>query len=328
LDRYRYVSTLNTGTASVSQGSLSWPATAWYPQGFNQIHIASVAAEPTVGATEYAILSQPVTKSRSQWLFGIPSSFAIVMQSNITGTFYAAIRNSGYSTSYLIPCTITQVGMPTRVYEANIPAPAALGSWGTVPTDYSFEVAIVLAAGANFNIGTPHIWNGANYLCGPTQTNFFSASGNTLDISFIQYQPGPTPTPFPGRDFFVNMAECQAYYFNTYPLGIAPGSANALGGAPSFIADSGNTARGYLRFPSRMRTNPSPSSQMAFWSPVTGAAGQVRNNNTTADMTLVAAGVTASETSLSSVQTVQTIPATGYPGSVGFHVAVDTEIYN
>jgi len=102
----------------------------------------------------------------------------------------------------------------------------------------------------------------------------------------IQIELGSNASPFErkpiGQEFFL----CQRYYEKSYSLGVAPGTASATAGASAIaiggLSSGTNLGEQAVVFAVRKRSSPT----MVAYSPVTGATGKARDNNSGVDVTV------------------------------------------
>lgn len=112
-------------------------------------------------------------------------------------------------------------------------------------------------------------------------TDSAQAQNVTLDIGKAQIEFGSTASPFAYRGVAEEILLCRRYCFKTYPLDTAPATvtnAGAVGGvAPGTVAQ-----RPFITtlFPVTMPITPT----VTYYSPVTGASGQMANLNAAADV--------------------------------------------
>jgi hypothetical protein len=91
----------------------------------------------------------------------------------------------------------------------------------------SLDIQFWLAAGTGFSSGTlATTWQtntNANRAAG--QVNLAAATSNYWQITGVQLEANPQPTPFEQRPIGVELALCQRYYEKSYASTTAPGTA-------------------------------------------------------------------------------------------------------
>jgi hypothetical protein len=113
-------------------------------------------------------------------------------------------------------------------------------------------------------------------------------SNDYVEIASIQLEVGQTATPFETRPYGVELALCQRYYEQSYVEGTAPGTAtttNQATGRWAYI--DGTTEALTAHFPFKATKRAAPT--VTFYSPATGASGQIRNVTGASDIAAPAA---------------------------------------
>jgi hypothetical protein len=127
----------------------------------------------------------------------------------------------------------------------------------------------------------------------------------TFDLAQVQFQEGAAVLPFVNQDFETTLEQCQHYYRKSYNIEDAPASITDEGvltshvGSPAGFAHSTGTNDSLIDLTDSF-DNMQRVPTMVFYSPVTGASGNVYNVDAAADASIASSALTG-ETS------------TGYP---------------
>jgi hypothetical protein len=205
-------------------------------------------ADASPAAGDYLIFSQALEGQNLQQLRkGTSSAQQITLsfwvKSNVTGTYITEIRDQDNTRqickSYTISASATWE-YKTLTFAGDIT--------GALDNDNNLSLLPIwwLGAGSNFTSGTlATSWaagTDANKAVG--QTNVAAAINNYWQITGVQMEIGPAPTPFEFRPYYVELSQCQRYYTE---LNLAV-----------FLTQSHTTTvtRGNLFLPTTMRANP------------------------------------------------------------------------
>lgn len=163
------------------------------------------------GAWVYGI-NQVIEGYNCYDLVGQPVTISFWWQSNVTGTFAVALRNTANAWSCVQSFNYTTANVPQYV-TIKVPAmPAGL----TIPQDNS--VGLFLSVGSlntgNYQCpaGSVGTWQNANYITVPGVTNWMSAVNNWVRITEVQLERGTEATTFERRPAGIEVALCQRYY--------------------------------------------------------------------------------------------------------------------
>ena len=150
------------------------------------------------------------------------------------------------------------------------------GTWSTLNVA-SLVLRFDLGCGATYHTTQPEAWISSNVLTTADCVQAIATQGNSYEISGVQVEAGTVATPFEFLPYQQALAWCQRYFQKSYDVDVPPGSINTSGalcnrcvGVPEW--------NGFIHFRSPMRTMPT----ITIYSPVTGAAGYVRQYDGTA----------------------------------------------
>jgi hypothetical protein len=146
------------------------------------------------------------------------------VKSNVTGTYIAGLFDVDntriVSASYTVSASATWE-------KKTITFPADTTGAFDNDENRSLDIQFWLAAGTGFSSGTlATTWQtntNANRAAG--QVNLAAATSNYWQITGVQLEANPQPTPFEQRPIGVELALCQRYYEKSYASTTAPGTA-------------------------------------------------------------------------------------------------------
>jgi len=231
-----------------STGAFSAQQTTTAPAGFiNSTKYLTTTADASLGATEYAILAQPIEGLNvADLAWGTASAATVTLsfwcRSSTTGTFGGSLRNSAGDRSY--PFTFTISVANTWEQKSITIAGDTTGTWLTT-NGVGIYVTFAMGAGATLS-GTAGAWAGVNYIGATGAVNLIATLNADFYITGVQLEKGSTATSFDYRPYGTELTLCQRYYESTFPIGTAPaqnaGESNAL--RLSQVAIAGNACRG------------------------------------------------------------------------------------
>jgi len=169
------------------------------------------------------------------------------VRSSLTGTFGAALRNSGSSRSYPFSYTISVAN--TWEQKTITVAGDTSGTWIGATNGIGLQLAISLGMGSTYN-GTANAWASANYASVTGATSVVSTNAATFYITGVQLEKAPQATAFDYRDYGNELRMCQRYFLKDLQDG---STATFLVGVIN-TATTGN--RMSRVFPVTMRTAP------------------------------------------------------------------------
>ena len=214
------------------------------PTGFiNSLGLTVTATDTSIGATQYAIVSQAIEGLNiADLAWGTASAKTVTLSfqvySSLTGTFGGVLSNSAQNRSYPFTYTVSSASTWTSI--SITVAGDTSGTWLTT-NGVGISVIFGLAAGSTYS-GTAGSWAGATYLSATGAQNVMNTNGATFYITGVQLEVGSSATGFEYVDYTTQFAMCQRYFrfvsFGTY------GRAN------------GSTSIGYFPTYTSMRTSP------------------------------------------------------------------------
>jgi hypothetical protein len=230
--------------------------------------------------------------------------------SSLTGTFSAAIKNSGDDYSYLFNYTISSASTWTYITQT-IPGPTA-GTWIGATNGIGVKINFNLGTGSSYS-GTAGSWVAQAYYATTGSVSVVGTNNATWYVTGVQIESGTTATNFDFRSYQTELNLCYRYYWKKYFISAFPG-----------FTDSTSNSLNIADFPVEMRTTPTMST--------TGTAGNysVRYAATSANCNAVptfdsgtsfSGRVIASAASLSSGQSCYLVTSSG-----GYFLAWSAEL--
>jgi hypothetical protein len=177
---------------------------------------------------------------------GKPVTLSFWVQSSVTGTFGGNIRNQNGDRSYPFTYAISSANTWTQVI-INIPAPPAGSTWQT-DNSQGIYVFFGLQVGSNSTLSATGAWQSSGGYSASGCVNLLATSGNTWNITGVQFEMGTVPTSFELRSYGMELALCQRYYgIGTWPPSYNGGSTQA-----DYVSS-------FVQFKSTMRAVPTMS---------------------------------------------------------------------
>ena len=294
LDRWQSVS--YTGGATTGKFTVAQSSTA--PAGFINSLLVTSSTALSPSSTDIYYVGQIIEGYNIADLgWGTSNGKSITVsfqvQSSLTGTFSAGLRNQNGTYSFPFTYTISSANTWTSV-SVTIPAPPVGGTW---QTDNSFGLALYinLQLGSANSAAATGAWQAVGVYGASGCVNLLATNGATLNLTGVQLEVGSSATGFEYRPYTTELQLCQRYY-------------QVVGGSGSPICNTSGyssvTTIGNIAFPVTMRTAP------------TGIT-------TTGTFTLYTAGsgysVTSVQFDAASIYAIRILgTGSGYPTSNGF----------
>ena len=230
--------------------------------------------------------------------WGTASAAAVTLsfwvRSSLTGTFGGSLQNSAENRSY--PFTYTINAANTWEKETITIAGDTSGTWVT-NNGAGIKVNLSFGAGATYS-GTAGAWAGSTLVSATGATSVVGTSGATFYITGVQLEKGSTATSFDYLDYGRSLAQCQRYYYKTFPQGTAPAqNTGSIAGALLVSTSATSTFGGSLPLPVTMRSAPStvttynPSAANASWRDTNNSADRTVGSASGGDSSLYVTGL-------------------------------------
>ena len=241
--------------------------------------ITLTTAQASLGVSDNLMLYTQIEGPQFRELQYDVHSVSLLVRSNVAGLkFGLSIRDPVTVTTSLVKlCTIPSAGTWTLIPLANLPVFPS-GNFSTAPGVLGYLLGICLAAGTTLTAPANDTWQNGNFIGAVGQSNFAASSlGSTLDIAFVQHEPGAICTTLMDKPFTQNYDECLRYYQKSYDYDVALATISSLGNTP--MINAGGFAAGPIKFHKPMAKTPT----MTAYDPSTGGINAVRDTNGNVD---------------------------------------------
>ena len=199
-------------------------------------------SKTTLAASDQLVAYQTIEGSVLRELIDDVHSISILALTNVTGglKFALSLRDNGATRSLVKLCTITTANQWQLIQLPNIPIFVSGGSWGVLPGSTGYQIGISVACGSTAMTPANDSFQTGNFIGAIGMDNILSKPTNSsLQIAFIQHEPGPVCSIFQDKPFSTNLDECLRYYTKSYNYGVVPGTASsAIGLVNAVVAAS------------------------------------------------------------------------------------------
>jgi hypothetical protein len=250
------------------------------------LSLAVTTADTSIAAADFFAIQQLIEGlNTTSFGFGQAGSRNVTLsfwvKGTKTGIHCVSIRNSANNRQYAAEYTIDS----TNTWEyKTITIPVDItGTW-LYDTGQGVVVSFLLAAGTNYHI-TANTWTASSAFSASTsnQVNALDNTSNIFKIALVQLEAGSVATTFDARSVGTELALCQRYFQKSYNQETALAAAPFAAGEVRWqSANTGGESAPTIMFPVVMRTTPT----LTFYSPITGASGNVYNFSTAADVVM------------------------------------------
>lgn len=251
------------------------------PSVTNSIKVISTAAAGTPGTDGYCLISHMMEGYQLASIAQTSTTLSFWVYSGVSGIFSVNISNapstgtSTYTASYTINAANTW-----EFKTINVPAtPSSGGHFWNYGVGPSVQLSWFLSAGTNQQT-PPGTWLNVNLIKAATgQANLFSSNANAFYLALPKWEAGNSYTGwYPETEQSV-LAQCQRFYYKTFPQGVTPIQNAGLTGAVSWsqIAAAGASQQGaYITFPASILDPVIFGGSQTFYNP-SAANAFVRN---------------------------------------------------
>jgi hypothetical protein len=284
VDRWAVSKVAATGTVNAFQSgvtNLVVPGTNFYIT--SRALVAQVGTvQAALGASEYIMIYQQVEGPMLRELLGDVTSLSILANCSQTINFGIALADNGGTHTYVSAL----LNLPANTWKLfTLPAIPIWGAGGNFPItagSNGYTIKVCLGTGSTYAAPSTGTWLTGNYVGPSGCTNFLSLPTNsTFQLAFCQHEPGSQATTLIDKPFSQNYDECLRYFTKSYNYGVKPGSVD-VNGSPAILVPAGFHPYGHFPFKKTMAKIPT----IAGWSPPTGVANSVRDENAGIDRTI------------------------------------------
>ena len=216
----------------------------------NSLLISVSAVDAALAAGEYSLLTTKIEGYDWRQIAHKPNMLSFWVQSDTTGTYCIAARNSNNGQSFVQEYAISAASTWEKK-TITIPEATTTGTW-----DYSSGIGLAVSwciGSGTTRQGGAGNWTAANIIATSNQTNLMSSAGQIWAITGIQLEEGSIATPLEIRPYRHEYNSCQRYYQEV------PDTARANNGR--FIGHAVNTTTAFINveYPGEMRAAPTVS---------------------------------------------------------------------
>src|SRR5258705_3497356 len=240
------------------------------------LRLTLTTAQATLGATDSMYLYQALEGPRFRELQYDVHSLQLLVRSSVSGLkFGLSLQDPTASRSLAKLCTITSNNVWQLIPLPNLPIFSSAGTFTSAPGAVGYYLYITLAAGTSKTAAANDTWQNANVVGALGQDSFVSkATSSTVDLAFLQHEPGALCTTPIDCPFEQNYDDCLRYYQKTYNYGVAAGAVTTVGAINGPALPNGSPI---LHTPFKRNLARTPTVLISY-SPVTGTANAVRDS--------------------------------------------------
>ena len=275
----RFQLTRGAGALNVSQET-----DAPTGQGFAKSFKVIDTSGSSPGASDTNIFLQRIEGQNLQYLKkGTSSAESLTLsfwiKAKVTGTYIVELYDSDNTRQISKTYTVSS----SETWEKKTITFAG-DTTGTLDNDNAVSLALQFwfTAGSNFTSGTLNTsWNSAtNANRAVGLTNALASANDYVQITGVQLEAGTTASDFEFLPHDVNLERCQRYFWKSYEIGDAPGSAPKLNSVIARYLDA-TTSYGAVQVPYvNLRASPTKT----IYSPQSGATGKIISDNVNTDI--------------------------------------------
>jgi len=270
-DRWRFGKAGTSGVIDISR-STDVPTFAQAGRIFNySLLVDCQTADNSVAAGDVAFVEQRIEGYNFANLAQKQITLSFWVKSTKVGTSCIFITNNGNDRTCVKEFTINT----SDTWEFKVitfPASPSDGNWNYT-NGIGARVGFTLICGSTYQ-ATAGAYSNGEYYGSANQINHYDSTSNNFRICGIQLEAGSVATSFEHRPFQNELALCQRYYEKSYDLGTVAGTASTTNG---FISSRAIGSDIDINVPFKVRKRTIPS--VTNYNPVTGAAGEARNDS-------------------------------------------------
>lgn len=205
------------------------------------------------GAADIAWIGQGIEGFNiADFRWGTPDAQPVTLgfwfRSAVAGAYSSFIMQGSLTRSYVMPFT---VNAPNTWEFKTVTVPAETGATWSNANAVGLYFGIDLGSGSNLNTSSPLTWDVGRRQRTSGSLNFLGATSN-LRFTAPQIERGTVPTSCERREYTVELALCQRYYYRRTAGSTVNERLSASGLTVAPVA-----SQGYFLFPVPMRATPS-----------------------------------------------------------------------
>lgn len=176
----------------------------------SSIVISVNVAQSVINAGNYFSIAQRIEGFDYRLFAQKPATISFWVNSDETGTFCVALRNTGQDRSFVQNYNITAAATWEKKV-ISIPKMPSAGTWD-YSTGIGLDVWFTFACGSTLQGGAGN-WTAGNIVATSSIGNFLRSAGNTLKFTLAKLNEGAQELPLEQRKFAEENAKCQRYLY-------------------------------------------------------------------------------------------------------------------
>jgi hypothetical protein len=241
----------------------------------NFLRITLNTQQASLGAGDYFFIGQNVEGPRFRELSSDVHSLSILARSSVANLKFSVALNSPDNSKSLVKlCTLGASGL-TLIQLPNIPVWTG-GNFSTAPGIAGYGLTICLAAGSTYTAPAVDTWQNGLFFGAPGMSNWAASPVNsTIDLAFIQHEPGAQCSTLIDCPFTANLDDCLRYFQKSYLYGTKPGTVTQAGARQIWLPSSNTAIFAPVSFVKPMAKTPT----VTIWDPLSGSPNNYAYNN-------------------------------------------------
>jgi len=210
-------------------------------------------ADTSTTSTNNYHLEIPISGDRISALqFGTASASSVTCQFNMAAS--AFLSGSTFGIGLVEGVTDAQGVVETFTYTGGgalqnivVTFPGATtGTWSLSPLQIGAKIIFDLGSGSQFQASSTGVWTTGPKFTLAGLTRFIAQPGGASEIFIngLQCDPGTVALPYRFVSFNQDLADCQAFVYKTFPIGVPVSTSATVAGEVSYIATTVGTATG------------------------------------------------------------------------------------
>jgi len=223
LDRWQWFISTGSGGAVFTGKQTAAPSGIVLPGAAFSLsskfyRITLTTQQVTLGATDRAYLQQSVEGIALRELIAGNTAITVVLRSSVPNiTLGLHLQDAAGTNSLTLPVALTTANTWTVVPLSNIAPWNPSATWSLLPGTVGYVLGLCLFSGPTFMAAANNVWAPGNFKGAAGQSNFAaSPAGSTIDIAFIQHEPGNTAGSIIDKAWIENRNDCFRYYYKSY----------------------------------------------------------------------------------------------------------------
>lgn len=271
VDRWVYRKINTTAVHDISR-STDVPTVAQSGKKFNySVLIDCQTIDTSISSSDIVVFFQRIEGYNFLAIAQKTFTFGFWVKATKTGIYCVSFTSGSGEYGYVAEYTIN--ASDTWEYKKiTVPATPSAGTWNYT-NGTALNAVFCLASGSNYQT-TPNAWQNGDFSATSNQVNACDNASNNFRICGVQLEGGSIATPFEQRSIQHELELCQRYYEKSYDLGTTPGTASTTNG---FISSRAISSDIDINVPFKVRKRAVPS--VTNYNPVTGTAGEARNDS-------------------------------------------------